>query len=139
MLKLLLTIALALGAVLSLAYAWLFLALGGDYDMHPRAPLTYLTISPKLRAVPVVAQCSPVRYARYYQECAGICGEQQDKSWGTTATKDEVEAAIDLPTLQDRFAETELWVQHNPTHPRATAGCAIVTLRSYNDFQLYDR
>ncbi|WP_134013427.1 hypothetical protein [Litoreibacter halocynthiae] len=108
-----------------------------NYAIRPYSPVSYLVMAPALRAVTPIAQCSPLVYQRYFQECGGICGEQQRVWFGTTATLETLQNTYDLDALRAQlkgFDEVSLHLA--PGRPGLAEGCNEAWVSAYDDYAI---
>ena len=106
-----------------------------NYAIRPYSPVSYLVMAPALRSITPIAQCSPLVYQRYFQECGGICGEQQRVWFGTTATLDTLQNTYDLDDLRaqlDGFDEVSLHMSTG--RPGLPEGCSEASISAYDDY-----
>jgi hypothetical protein len=134
--KPILVLSAVLAAMLWLVTVYLIVGFLEDYEISDRSPVKYLVIHKALRGVQAAGQCSPRVYSRYFQECGGICGEQQDLAFGTTASLEEVKAAVDPERLEARMGVDEVQVRFESPRPGANPECPVVLVRTHDDYRL---
>lgn len=102
-------------------------------DIHPRSPGALLVPKP-LRQIEPVAQCSPKRYARSFQDCGGVCGEYSAVSFGTTATLEELRALYPLTPLLAATGHEEGRIMLSNDLPGATESCQRAIIELYDEY-----
>ena len=127
-------VAIALSAVpgvAALCFLWLYVTFAERGNIRPGTPASYLLIHQSLRSIEPIDQCAPLTFSRYFQECGGTCGEQQNVEFGTTATLADLNAAYDLDAIGNAMEvdEVDMILVSDPTLPE---GCLSAVIRTYD-------